>query len=262
MSTYSRSPAGVRGWPADPAARKALQEYFAAPPRAENFPEPLGGGNLDFSGADLSGLDLSGAWFGEAVLSGVRMTDCDLFTAWLVQAVLRGTDMSRCNLRKADGRACDARGVIFRGAELERADFEDSDFREADMSGAHFGRGSLAGADLRGADLSDCVFGSGAASTTLLEARLAGCRVAGSTGSIDGPVDIGADSPHLIDGDELRAWFASQGAPLVEVTTPWSLPAGTSRSCGASARDGGVVCNPRPGAFWRARQDSNPRPAA
>jgi hypothetical protein len=54
----------------------------------------------------------------------------------------------------------------------------------------------------------------------LLRARLAGCRLAGATGSVTGPVDIGADDPHLIDGGELRDWFASQGAPQVEVTPP------------------------------------------
>jgi uncharacterized protein YjbI with pentapeptide repeats len=218
-NSHGRTLDDVRSWPADPAARKALQEYLEALPlKPENSPLSLAGGELDFSGADLSGLYLAGARLGEAILSGVRLIDADLYSAWLVQATLRGADLSGCDVRKVDGRACDARNAIFRGARLARADFEDSDFRGADMSGADFGRASLGGIDLRGADLRNCVFGPAVSPTDLEEARLAGCLLSGAAGYIYGPVDIGADTPQLVNGSELKAWFASQGAPEVEVT--------------------------------------------
>jgi Pentapeptide repeats (8 copies) len=143
----------------------------------------------------------------------------ELSSAWLVQATLRGADLSRCDLHKAQARTCDAQNAIFRGARLERADFEDSDLRGADLSKVRFGRASLSGADLRGADLSGAEFGGKPGPTDLEDVRLAGCRVAGATGRVYGPVDIGADTPNLVGGGDLHDWFASQGAPLVEVTT-------------------------------------------
>jgi hypothetical protein len=142
----------------------------------------------------------------------------ELSSAWLVQATLRGADLSRCDLHKAQARTCDAQNAIFRGARLERADFEDSDLRGADLSEVRFGRASLSGADLRGADLSGAEFGGKPGPTDLEDVRLAGCRVAGAAGRVYGPIDIGTDAPNLIDGNDLRDWFASQGAPLVEVT--------------------------------------------
>jgi hypothetical protein len=220
-SSYGRTPADVRAWPADPAARQALQEYLEALPRdSGKVPPALAGSDLDFTGADLSGLYLSAAGFGAAQLSGVRLAGADLYGAWLVEATLRGADLSECDLRKVSGRTCDARDAILRGAQLERADFEDSDFRGADLSGVRFGRASMSGADLRGADLHGCVFGTIVGPTDLWQARLAGCRVAGATGRIAGPVDVGADVPRLIDGADLRDWFASQGASLSEVKSP------------------------------------------
>lgn len=220
-SRFGRTPADVRGWPTDSAARHALQEYLDALGRnSGDVPPTLAGSDLDFRGADLSGLYLSSAGFGAAQLSGVRLRDADLYGAWLVEAILRGADLSGCDLRKVDGRTCDARDAIFRGAQLERADFEDSDFRDADLAGARFGRASLSGADLRGADLRDCVFGTTVGPTDLWHARLAGCQVAGATGRIGGPVDVGTDTPDLIDGSALSDWFASRGASLAAVTSP------------------------------------------
>jgi uncharacterized protein YjbI with pentapeptide repeats len=217
-NSHSRTLEDVRNWPADPAARKALQEYLEALPlKSENSPLSLAGGELDFSGADLSGLYLAGAQLGEAKLSGARLVDADLYSAWLVQATLRGTDLSGCDRRKVDGRACDARNAIFRGARLARAGFEDSDFRGADLSGADFGRAALGGSDLRGADLRNCVFGPSVSPTDLEEARLADCLLSGATGYLYGPVDIGADTPRLVNGSELKAWFVGQGVPDVEV---------------------------------------------
>jgi hypothetical protein len=219
-SSFGRTPADVRGWPADPAARQALAEYLDAPPRGPGkAPPPLDGSDLDFTGADLSGLDLSAAFFSATQLSGVRLAGAYLYHAWLIEATLRGADLSECDLRKVDGRGCDAREAILRGAWLDRADFDDSDFRGADLSGVRFGRASLSSADLRGADLRDSVLGGVPGPTDLIEARLAGCRLAGASGRIYGPVDIGADTPHLIGGTDLRDWLASQGAPLIEVNS-------------------------------------------
>ena len=219
-SSYGRTPADVRGWPVDPAARQALREYLEALPQdSENVPHGLTGSDLDFTGADMSGLDLSSAEFGETLLSGVRLAGADLSYASLIGATLHGADLSGCDLRKAQGRTCDARDAILRGASLERADFEESDFRGADLSGVQFGRASLSGADMRGADLRDCVFGTTVGPTDLWQVRLADCRLTGATGRIYGPVDIGADDSHLIDGSELLGWLASQGASLTEVTS-------------------------------------------
>jgi hypothetical protein len=73
---------------------------------------------------------------------------------------------------------------------------------------------------LRRADLRQCVFGQSGRSTGFMEARLADCRAEGAEGMISGPIDIGADSPRLLDGDDLQHWFADRGAPLVQVRPP------------------------------------------
>lgn len=222
-TSIGRTPADVRGWPPDPAARQALMEYLEELPRdSEDVPQGFYGAGMDFTGADLSGLDLSEADFMEARLGGVRMEGADLFGAWFNAATLSGADLSGCLLRKAQGRGCDARGASLRGANLDRAEFEDADFRGADLSRVVFAGAWMHSADLRDADLRECRFGGAPGPTGLVQVRLAGSRLTGATGRVSGPVDIGADSPHLIDGDELRDWFASQGAPLVEVTTPTS----------------------------------------
>jgi hypothetical protein len=109
---------------------------------------------------------------------------------------------------------------LLNGAGLERAEFEDADFRQAGLRGACFGRASLFGADLRGADLRECVFGRSGHSTSFTEARLAGCLAEGAQGMVKGPIDVGADSPQLLDGAALQRWLAERGAPLVEVRQP------------------------------------------
>lgn len=217
-SSYLRSRADVRAWPADEAARKALQQYLEELEQsADRVVSGLGGGGLDFRGADLTGLDLIGADFIESRLSGVRLVRADLARADLICADLSGADLTECLLHKTVGRACNARGTIFHGANLDRSEFDSADLRNADLSGVTFGRAFLDTTDLRGANLAGCKFGQ-SYWTDLPEARLAGARVAGATGTVSGPVDISEnDVPHLIDGDELRAWFASQGAPEVTV---------------------------------------------
>jgi hypothetical protein len=41
------------------------------------------------------------------------------------------------------------------------------------------------------------------------------CKSA-TMGMVKGPIDVGADSPQLLDGAALQRWFAERGAPLVE----------------------------------------------
>ena len=130
---------------------------------------------------------------------------------------MRGADLSGCYLRKVEGRACDAQDAILRGADLDSSEFEDADFRRADLRKVDFAGARLTGADLRGADLRNCVFGVLGNFTGFHEVRLADCLMEGALGMIRGPVDVGADSPQLLDGADLQRWFADRGAPLVEV---------------------------------------------
>jgi uncharacterized protein YjbI with pentapeptide repeats len=133
---------------------------------------------------------------------------------------LRGADFTQCRLRKAQGRACDGQDVILRGADLERSEFERADFRRADFGEAYFGRALLTGADLRGADLRQCTLGQTGFSTGFTKARFADCLVEDARGMVSGPIDVGADSPQILDGAGLQRWFAGRGAPLVEVWQP------------------------------------------
>lgn len=218
VTTYGRTPGDVLRWPDDPAARQALEEYLASlPPDSQDVLSALNARGLDFTGANLSRLALPGAMLMEAILNDVSLVGTDLFGAWLIGATLRHADLSDANLRKAEGRHCDAQGAVFRGAVLDRCDFDKADFRHADLSKARFGRGSLSGADLRNGDLRECAFGHDIRSTTLLRTRIAGSLVEGAIGTVDGPADVGAQEPRLLDGDELQRWFADHGAPLVEV---------------------------------------------
>jgi Pentapeptide repeats (8 copies) len=223
-SAYGHSRADVRRWPDDPDVRRRLEGYFdyldKLPDGSRTVASLLDGSGLDFRGADLSGLDFTEAALSEANLSGVPLVGADLYGAWLIGAVLRGADLSRCYLRKVQGRTCDAQDAVLRGADLERAEFEDADFRRADLRQVYFGRASLFGADLREADLRECVFGRSGHSTSFARARLADCRAEGAKGMVSGLVDVGADSPELLDCAELQRWFAERGAPLVEVRPP------------------------------------------
>jgi uncharacterized protein YjbI with pentapeptide repeats len=220
-TTYSHSRADVRRWPDDPDVRRTLEEYFDNFPAGSRTVESLlDGRRLDFRGADLSGLDFTEAALSEANLSGVRLVGADLYGAWLIDAVLRGADLSQCRLRKVQGRACDAQDAILCEADLERSEFENADFRRADFREAYFGRAWMLGADFRGADLRQCIFGQTRYSTGFIEAKFADCLVEGARGRVSGPVDVGADSPQLLDGADLQRWFADCGAPLVEVWQP------------------------------------------
>lgn len=68
--------------------------------------------------------------------------------------------------------------------------------------------------------LRHCIFGLNGNVTGLAEVRLADCLVEGAQGMVSGPVDVGADSPQLLEGADLQRWFADRGAPLVEVRPP------------------------------------------
>ena len=85
---------------------------------------------------------------------------------------------------------------------------------------AVFGRARFPNADLRSADLRECIFGRSDMPTKFHEARFADCRVEGAEGSVAGPINVGMDSPRLLDGADLQSWFADHGAPLVEVWEP------------------------------------------
>lgn len=220
-TTYGHTREDVVRWPDDPAVRRTLEEYFDRFPAGPRTVESLlNGGGLDFTGADLSGLDLSEAEFSEANLAGVCLAGADLSGAWMMGAVLRGANLSGCNLRKAQGRACDAQDAILRRANLQRSEFERADFRRADFREAWFGKSSFTGADFQGADLRQCLFGEGGSRTGFTDARLADCLVEGARGTVSTPIDVGADSPQLLDGADLQQWFADGGAPLVEVWRP------------------------------------------
>jgi uncharacterized protein YjbI with pentapeptide repeats len=220
-TTYGRSREDVLRWPDDPAVRRTLEGYLDnLPADSQTVKTMLNAEDLDFTGSDLSGLDLSEAILSGANLVGVRLAGADLSRAWLIGTVLRDADLSGCNLRKVQGRACDAQDSILRGADLERSEFEDADLRRADFREARFGRALLTGADLRGADLRQCILGQIGYATGFTEARLADCLVEGANGMVDGPIDVGTDSPRFLDGTDLQQWFADRGAPLVEVWRP------------------------------------------
>ncbi|MEV0360984.1 pentapeptide repeat-containing protein [Nocardia sp. NPDC050697] len=211
------SPADVIRWPDDPAAHRALDDYLrrvSADPDAERTAELLlAGRRLNFTGADLSGLDLLGAELSGADLTDVRMAGVDLYIAWLGFAQLSGADLSDADLRKVQASHCRARHAAFRGADLQKADLSDANLVGADFNGARLQRVSFSGADLRRTDLR----GSHLWTTRLSNARLAGCDVSGAAGLVLGPIDIGLDTPRLIDGSELEEWFGANGAPRVEV---------------------------------------------
>lgn len=221
MTAYGRTSGDVRRWPDDAAARQALEEYFSALPSDPKIVIPsLNGEGLDFTGADLSGLELLGAELSEADLSGVRLVGAHLGGAWLEGASLRGADLSHASLRKAHGRGCDAQGIVAVETDFRGAEFEEANLSRGNLRATNLGNARLWNIDLRGADLRDCAFGTSQSWTSLQQARLADCQLGGAHGSVAGPVDIGGDSPHPLDGSELARWFAQQGAQAVQVREP------------------------------------------
>lgn len=212
-----RSVCDVRCWPHDVRARRALEEYFGQPvtgPHGVQMLEvPLEARGLDFSGADLSELDLDCAIFFEAGLADVRMIDATLDHAWLIRTDLTRADLSSASLVKTQGRHCRAPYAKLHGADVQKSDFDHADLLGAELDGARLRLTSFAEADLRYASLRSCrLHWAG-----FEKARMADCDVAEAAGTLLGPIDVGVDSLHLLDGQELQEWFAARGAPEIEV---------------------------------------------
>lgn len=108
-------------------------------------------------------------------------------------------------------------GVVAVEADFRRADLDHVNLSQADLRGSVLANAFMPGADLRGADLRGCALGQARTWVFLEDARMAGCLLEGAYGTVCGPIDIGADSPHLLGGRDLARWFAEQGAQAVEV---------------------------------------------
>jgi len=156
----------------------------------------------------------------------VESQPCNFRTCpYLVRATLSGADLRQADLTgarltKAEADECRADGATFRDADLfavffNRASLVGCDFRGATMNSVRLRRANLADADLRGASLFDVRFGDEDGPTVLTGSRLFGADVRKAWGSVVGPIDVGEDEPSLVDGEEMIAWFAAQGAPEV-----------------------------------------------
>jgi hypothetical protein len=207
-------------WPDDPVAREALGKYLDVLSAGPEVHPILGADLMDFRGADLRGLDLGGAYLFNTVLAGVNLSGACLARATLSGADLRQANLSGATLTKAEADECRADGAIFRGADLfavffNRASLVGCDFRGAAMNSVRLRRANLTNADLREAVVFDVRFGDEGSPTILSGARLFGADVRKAWGSVVGPIDVGEDEPLLVDGEEMIAWFAAQGAPEV-----------------------------------------------
>jgi Uncharacterized low-complexity proteins len=210
----------VVAWPDDPQAREALGKFLdavsAGPEVFPSFPADF----LDFRGADLRRLDFAAAGMFGSILTGVNLSGACLVRATLNGADLRQADLTGAKLTKADAYQCQADGASFRDADLFAVDLTwaglvGCDFRGAAMNSVRLRRANLADTDLRGAILFDARFGDEEAPTVLSGARVFGADVRKAWGSVVGPIDVGEDEPSLVDGEEMIAWFAAQGAPEV-----------------------------------------------
>ena len=208
-------------WPRDPEASEALRKYvlYLRSKGAEG--EQLGG-VLDFRGADLSGMRFERDFLWGSDFSGVVLDGADFYRAELVGALLDDASFREARLHRTQMGECEARRAVFRGANLLRVKATDAVLVDADFRGAWASGAAFWSSDLSGADLRWVRFGSGDSGewADFRESRMAGCRVAGAEGCVVGPVDVGVEGPRLIDGDELQAWFAGNGAPEVRVIRP------------------------------------------
>jgi uncharacterized protein YjbI with pentapeptide repeats len=215
---FGRSRADLRAFPHDAVARQALETYLdALPADPETVLPAFAGDGLDFTGADLTNLELLGAYLDQAILDGVKLTGASLGGASLMGTRLRRADLSHASLRKAQGRSSDAQAALLLGADLRSSNFENADMRHADLRRAQLGNSWLTGIDLREANLRECSFGGHKTWTARPKARMAHARVEGAAGHITGPIDIGTDTPYLLDGEDLQHWFADHGATQVEI---------------------------------------------
>ena len=230
MSQWRHRREDVVAWPDDPQAREALGKYLDAASAGTEVLPSFAAAFLDFRGADLRGLDFAAANMFGAVLAGVNLSGACLIRATLNGADLRVADLSGADLTKAEADECIADGATFRDANLfavffNRASLVGCDFRGAAMNSVRLRRASLTGADLRGAILFDARFGDEDSPTVLTGARLSRADVRKAWGSVVGPIDVGEDEPSLVDGEEMIAWFAAQGAPEVTLAPGDTRPA-------------------------------------
>jgi uncharacterized protein YjbI with pentapeptide repeats len=228
MSDCGDSPESVKAWPESPEARDVLRKYLDALSRDPlEVSRELAGDLLDFAGADLSGLQLGSAFLFNSCLVGVRLIGTSLARATLSGADMRQADLSAADLTKAEAVECDARDASFRKANLFAADLSRADLRGADLRDTVLNSVSLFGADLRGADLRSASFRYARLGVTpdfavkMWNARIFGCAVDEAEGFLIGPLDVGEDEPHLLDGAELEAWFRERGAPKVQAQVDW-----------------------------------------
>lgn len=215
----------VVAWPDDPEAREALGKYLDAMSAGPELPPTFAADLMDLRGADLRGLDLSEAYLFNTVLVEVNLSGTGLVRATLNGADLRRADVTGAKLTKAEAYECQADGATFRDADLFAVDFlyasaVGCDFRGATMNSIRLLGADLTGADLRGASLVDARFGLESSPAVLRGARLFGADVRIASGAVVGPIDVGEDDPSLVDGEEMVAWFAAQGAPEVVLGQP------------------------------------------
>ncbi len=221
---HGRRREDVVAWPSDVEAREALESYLDSFATAGDRHPTLGADLLDLRGAELRGLDLASAYLFNTVLAGVNLANANLVRATLSGADLRFADLTGADLYKAEADECLADGAIFREAELfavyfGRARLVECDFRGATLNSVRLRCADLTRADLRTASLPDARFGDDEDPTVVTAARMFACDIAGAHGTVVGPVDIGEDEPALVDGTELLAWFAAQGAPNITLAS-------------------------------------------
>jgi uncharacterized protein YjbI with pentapeptide repeats len=211
--------AEVRAWPVDVEATRVLEEYLSQPATGAG----LAGLLEDFRGADLSGLSLGGASFFNANIEGVSFRGAYMWKANLDGALASGADFSGADLRQTEFSHAVAKGALLDGANLAGVDMYVTDLRDSSLRWTNFGGGrvvrcDLSGADLRGASFGRVALGGDGWVTDLAGAVMGGNALDDAFGVVSGPVNVGSrERPQLIDGADLAAWFAQQGAPKITV---------------------------------------------
>ena len=226
MSTFKRRVEDVHTWPADEEARDVLRDYLnnlSTTPDGATLPA-IAGDLYDFSRSDLSGLYFDAAFFFNTNFTRARLKGCSLRKANLNGADLSGADLSDADLYKAEARECLGENAAFQNAYMLGVDLGHAELPGADLRGAILNSGfligtNLSGADLRGAHLLHTSFGFESDPTLLPGARLFGAHFDNRTdGWVTGPVDVGEETPLLMEGQELAAWFRGHGAGDVHCT--------------------------------------------
>ena len=205
-------------WPSSTETREFLRRYVDWL-RSGGFEGSELDGPFDFRGADLTGFELRWQILWGANFSGVNLDHADLYKAELVDAVLDSASLRFAQLHKTDMSGCTARHASFMEANLLNAKFSD-----AILTGANFQKSWLGGtrffdSDLRDADFRGAKFGTKNSGewTDFSDSRMHGCQVSGAKGVVIGPIDVGGESPEILSGNELKAWFSRHGATEIEV---------------------------------------------